>query len=78
MGEKRVNIFSRATEDKLTNNEDAARKEGWKKIIEESKKTLDEENTSQEKHNKEFLQGETEDRIKEKQKNPTGKFSLGG
>ena len=77
MGEKRLNTLSRATEDKPTNNEDAAKKEGWKRIIEESKKTLDKESTSQEKHNKEFLQGETEDRIKEKQKIPTGRFSLG-
>ncbi|KAL4356874.1 hypothetical protein AHAS_Ahas09G0130300 [Arachis hypogaea] len=77
MGEKKSNTFLKTIEDKPTDNEDATKKEGWKRIIEDNEKTLDKGSTSQEKHNKEFFQGETEDRTKEKQKIPTGKFSLG-
>ncbi|KAL4374244.1 hypothetical protein AHAS_Ahas05G0162400 [Arachis hypogaea] len=73
IGEKKPNTFLKPIEDKPTNNEDATKKEGWKRIIEDNEKG----STSQEKHNREFLQRETEDRTKDKQKSPTGKFSLG-
>ncbi|KAL4357204.1 hypothetical protein AHAS_Ahas09G0163300 [Arachis hypogaea] len=66
MGEKEANTFTRAIEDKLANNEDATKKEGWKRIMEDNEKILDKGSTSQEEHNKEFFQGETEDRTKEK------------
>ncbi|XP_057746493.1 uncharacterized protein LOC130965749 [Arachis stenosperma] len=74
---KKGEIPFNITENRPNNNENATKREEWKKIIEESKKILDKESTSQEKHNKEVLQGETEDRIREDQKIPTKKFSLG-
>ncbi|KAL4374092.1 hypothetical protein AHAS_Ahas05G0147200 [Arachis hypogaea] len=77
MGEKKANTFTRTIEDKLANNEDAIKKAGWKRIMEDNEKILDKGCTSQEEDNKEFFQGETEDRTKEKQKAPTGKFSPG-
>ena len=73
IGEKKPNTFFKTSEDKPTNNEDATKREGWKRIIEDKEKG----STSQEKHNREFLQRETEERTKAKQKIPTGKFSLG-
>ncbi|KAL4381569.1 hypothetical protein AHAS_Ahas04G0146600 [Arachis hypogaea] len=73
IGEKKPNTFFQTSEDKPTNNEDATKKEGWKRIIGDNEKG----STSQEKHNREFLQRETAEKTKDKQKISTGKFSLG-
>ena len=52
---KEEEILFNITENRPNNNKNAAKREEWKKIIEESKNTLDKESTSQEKHNKEVL-----------------------
>ncbi|KAL4393994.1 hypothetical protein AHAS_Ahas02G0107600 [Arachis hypogaea] len=74
MGEKKSNTFLKTIEDKPTDNKDATKKEGWKRIIEDNEKTLDKGSTSQEKHNKEFFQGEPEDRTKKSRKSPLESF----